>query len=331
MKYLLFLFSILLIGTACENNERFASTTEGELETQASETPEYKEDLQSLVQAEVEEPKVGAKKRNTIDVVETVGDKQLHEEEEELILTEVDMTDVIMEEPVKAEPEVVALEKLDILFYMHKRDSVCVQTFRRFQKQKDFIAGLNPLDWQMSFLYYSQSNETYLLPLELQNGKAHDVTPLTDFNFTFDEDYVMSKGEYSANKTEALFLTTLEDYEARGRNDFDVNATANANKYVANPLSGLDFALSSETNEVTRKGAKKVVLLFGYDFPYYSSTEWKNFFKKHKNVHVIAIAKRDSNVSNFLHVLESKKSRFEFLPACSGTGLLEAIHAKFNQ
>ena len=340
MKYLLVLFAGVFIFSACENSEQFASVIE-EVQ-QASESSEYQRDLQSIVEAEVKK-KISGKKRKNINIKKTVGKKNLGKKRN-IILTKINVTNIIVDESDKQEIEkegsgeqVVSSEvqktatveeveeKLDILFYMNNRDSKCIKTFRWFYEKNSFLSHLNGLNWQVSLSYYASGQRIAFLPLERYNGQPYDADKRL---FKFKSDYVLSKGEYSSKRAKDLLLTTLEStYPNHDNRGGAQKRTPNSNGYVDDPLSGLDHILSAKARGAVRSNSHVVVLLFDYDFPYYSSKEWKSFFEKHENVSVIAIAHRSANVSNMFHVLE-RSYDFEYLPACYGKGLLDLIQSK---
>ena len=349
MKYLLFLFVLLFVVSACDSSDQFASISDSAIEgQQASQIPEYQEKLRSIVKSDVK-LKIGGKKRKNINVAETVGKKNLSKQKKHSIVTNI-ITDGKKEKVSKKEetkkrtvskkkvsrtyielkishqtkraskraskPE----KKLDLLFYMNDRDSGCVQHIRAFSEEKGFLKFLNHLDWQVSFSYYTQGDVVAMLPLEWNNGQAFNAS---DDPWKFKPDYVLSKREYSQKQADHLFNTTLQAFHPpetgeEGLPASSIGLNVNPKLYwaVLNPLSGLDRILSKKTKGAVRSNSHVVVLVFGYDFAYYSSVEWKRFFKKHKNVSVIAMSGRSANVSNFLHVLERKEFDFEFLAAC---------------
>ena len=71
MKYLLFLFVLLFVVSACDSSDQFTSIADSAIEgQQASQIPEYQEKLRSIVNSDVK-LKIGGKKRKTINVAET--------------------------------------------------------------------------------------------------------------------------------------------------------------------------------------------------------------------------------------------------------------------
>lgn len=212
-----------------------------------------------------------------------------------------------------SDEEMVPKSKVDLVFYMQTRDSSCVNNLRSFSEEKGFLSRLKGLDWQVSLSYYFQ-NESALLPLEIRNGHPHNIGKL----FSPKRDYALSRGEYSLEETNRLFHNTLKvvspSYNDRG-DYISEETTSNSNGNVEDPLVGLDYILSKKPEDTIRSGSDVIVLLFGYDFPYYSSKIWKAFFKKHTNVNIIVTSSRLANVSNFLHILE-KNDRFTFMPIC---------------
>ena len=358
MKYLLFLFVFLFVASACDNTDQFASLA-NDANQQASEDSKYKKDLKSIASNEVE-LKIGGKKRQSIKIADTVGEKNLDKgtkvvtttqkavttTQKAVITTNIKVADVTVEEAVHKEAEetvdketvvsntkISATEKkLDLLFYMHNRKSKCIQNIRLFAEKKGFLNRLDHLDWQVSFSYYSQNDS--FLPLEIGfDGRAYNTIEGFSGVFKHKPDHILSKGEYSAKKRDRLFNTTLRAvYPDYDNPNFRTIDQLNSNGYISNPLSGLDQLLSSEVEGSVRLDSHVVVLFFGYDFPYYSSEEWRTFFKKHKDVSVIVLSPRSANVSNLVHALEKSEYDFDFLAACdtrnSPEHLVEAINKK---
>ena len=350
MKHLLFLFAVLFAVSACDGPNNFASIADKPPEESKKQSQgDYQKKITRVVEGEMKK-KVGGKDRKTINISETVSKKSL--DKKNTIITNVNVKSVIVEgkpekkkaktskkkeapkekvvEKVRVVERVVEKvvekkaappeKKLDILFYMHDRDTTCIRNVIAYSENKGFLKSLNHLNWQVSFSYYSQK-KLAMLPLEWDNGEAHDADK--DF-WNFKEDYVLSKGEYTQKQADRLFKTTLTaaypeaHVGEEGTPSSDVGLNTNPVLYwaVFNPLSGLDVLLSKKSKGSVRSDSHVVALLFGYDFPYYSSLEWKNFFNKHKNVSVIAVSYRSSNVSNFTHILEKDEYDFGFLPAC---------------
>ena len=357
MKYLLFIFAVLFAVSACSGPNIFAPIAD-KPPAKETEQGDYQSKIPSVVEGEMKK-KVGGKDRKTINIPKTVSEKNLGNKKS--IVTNVSVTNVIVEgkqkgkakkagkvrekvikrvierviervvERVVEKPKKASAappeKKLDILFYMHDRDTSCIRNVIAYSEKKGFLKSLNHLDWQVSFSYYTQGDVGAMLPLEWNNGKAANMS--NDF-WKVKEDYVLSKGEYSQKQADHLFNTTLQAFHPE--EDSSVGQNTNPELYwaVLNPLSGLDRILSQKTNGAVRSDSHVVALLFGYDFAYYSSVEWKNFFNKHKNVSLIAVSYRSSNVSNFMHVL--KGYNFDFLPACDNSSspaqLVQAIKNK---
>ena len=350
MKHLLFLFAGLFVVSSCNNAEEFASLAdEGIEEEQASETSQYRRDLQFLVEEEVEEEvvKIGGKKRQQIDITQTVGGKNLGKDTKKIV-TNIEVTNIIvdsedlaqntqrrtkrtdgdmMEGGMSSQPS--SKPKVDILFYMSNRDLSCIQNFSAKHK-KGFLNQLDDLNWQVAFSYYSAGDHTALLPLELKNGEARNIGGL----FSLEYDYTINRGEYSRNEAQKVFHSTLApffpEHNQIGRENGDFHlqdGTPNANKKVADPLSGLDHILSAKPEGVIRNNSQVIVFLLGYHFPYYSSESWAKFFAKHGNVSIVVMAERYANVSNMLHALE-KEYDFEYHPSCSEEGAVDAIQSR---
>ena len=365
MKYLLCLFVLLFAISACENTEQFASLKNGE-DQLASESPQYKQDLKSIASHEVE-LKIGGKKRQNIKIENTVGEKNLDkgtttvttkqtvteaeqattESEKTVTTINIKVADVTVkkaeEESADVKKELVVSgketsdsgKKLDILFYMHNRKSKCIQNIREYSERNGFLEHFNHLDWQVSFSYYSQTKE--VLPLELHNGRAHNTHSGFSGLFKHKADYILSKEEYPAKRRERLFNTTLKtvypDYDRGSSTQHFSIDQLNFNGDISDPLSGLNQLLSSGTEGSVRLDSHIIVLVFGYNFPYYSSEEWETFFKKYnKNMSIIVLSSRSANVSNLVHVLEKSEYDLDFLAACdtkdSSELLIETIKQK---
>ena len=320
MKYLLFLFSFVVGVTACDNSNKFASISEDESVVQQS---SHTEELQVLVE-EVNPNKLGAKKREEINISDTLGEKNLDKDSDATDADTIDADTTNVEIRIVDEV-VVPQKKVDIVLYMDTRKSKCIRNLRLFSENQGFLNQLNELDWQVSASFHSQG-ESKLLPFETDNGK----------------DYVLSKGEYSHGETRELFSDVLRSVHGNSNEHseaYDATTKLNSNGLVQDPLSGLDHILSSKAEGSMRSDSQTIVLIFGQEkFSYYSSKEWKNFFKKHENTSLIAVSFRSANVSNFLHLLERNKKKkknnydFEFLAACderdSPKSLIEAIKEK---
>ena len=342
MKKLFFVFGILFLATSCENPENYASIPDDNVLLQASKA---RGDIQEIVSEAVRdsEKKIGNKKRMQVNIEETVGGKDLgradttrrgrregRRGERQAHVTNIEITNVVVKSDKKKEkkrkPNNVkkTKPKLDLLFYMNTRDSKCVSKFEAAGK-KGFLQHFVKWDWQLSFSYYTE--ESNLLALEYHNGTPHNVGKFFDPA----HDYVLSAGEYPQDKMDRLFYTTLQltgplqqdsDSENKGR-----HYTPDFNKYVSNPLEGLDRILTDKPEGFARSGSYVVILLFGNQFPYYSSKDWKKFFNKHKRVKIISVSSRTANISNFLHVLE-KEDQFEALPFCSPSELGKKLNPK---
>ena len=376
MKHLLFLFAVLFAVSACSGPNSFAPIG-GDKPPERSQQEDYQQRIPSAVKGEMKPPKVGGKDRKTINIPETVSEKSL--DGKRSIVTNVNVTNVIvdkdgkqgkkhtkrfkktvieriMEKVVVKKAAAPSEKKLDVLFYMHDRDTNCIKNVISYSEKKGFLKFLNHLDWQVSFSYYSQvrscskkspcksgflsphysTDDLAMLPLELNNGEAFNASKKW---YKFEPDYVLSKGEHSQKEADRLFNTTLTAVypEADGVDEtptVDVGLNTNPKLYwaVLNPLSGLDVLLSKKPRGSVRSDSHVVVLLFGYNFPYYLPTEWKSFFNKHKNVSIIAVSYRSSNVSNFVHILEKDDYDFDFLAACdndsSPAQIVQAIKNK---
>ena len=365
MKKLFFVFVVLFLATSCENSENYASIPDDDVLLQASKARgDIQEIVSEAVRGS--EKKIGNKKRMQVNIEETVGGKDLgrrekradtarsgnkerreehrevhrevhieeHIEEQQAHVTNIEITNVVVkadkEKGRKPTGEVEASSvkkkkpKLDILFYMDTRDSKCVSKFESAGK-KGFLKHFVKWDWQLSFSYYTE--ESNLLALEYHNGMPHNVGEI----FEPAHDYVLSAGEYPQDKMDRFFYTTLQLtrflQKDSDRGNKSKHYTPDSNKYVNNPLEGLDRILTDKPEGFARSGSYVVILLFGDQFPYYSSTDWKKFFNKHKRVKIISVSSRTANISNFLHVLE-KEDQFEALPFCSPSELGKKLNPK---
>lgn len=343
MKHLFFIIIGLFFVTSC-GDEQFASVSDSDsLDIVASENqPKPEEKIQKLVIPEVKEKKIGAKERQQINIVSTVGKNELKDKKSDVRrrVTSIDTTNRVVvttktkiEDKGSDEANSVSKqeeEKLDlgppvnILLYTNKRDwKTCMDHLRK--NSKYFLQSISDYDWDISLAYYADANQAELMPLELVSGQVYNKkSSLGIFHgglFSFEADYTLSKGEYSQEITNRLFPNTLRPSNLNHAELSSANVTPNrGTTKVINPLSGLDKLLSSSV----RKETPTVVLYYGDDFSYNSTQEWNDFYSKHSNVSVLAISKRSSNVSNFLHVLE-KGHNFHFIANCSVKNTLSLI------
>ena len=280
-----------------------------------------KQDVET--QVEVEEEKAEVEKKTQLVVSEVEADQtekqQVEAPDEKQVETIVGVKveqktviETLVEtdgEQVEEKPKDMA-SKLNVLVYMHQRGyGACVDRLR--YQHKAFLEGISTYNWDVSFAYYTDKAD--LIPLEGYNGRPHNTLKLSDGGlFRTRLDYTLSKGEYSAKDTLRLFRSTLEPTHPNHSENSSINLTPNFTKlHVLDPLSGLNQILSSRV----RKGAKTIILLFGDDFPYYSTKEWDEFYSEHPHVSIVVLSYRSANVSNFLHVLETKHD-FSFVAAC---------------
>ena len=347
MKQLFFITVGLFFIVAC-GTEKFASVSEDDSTTLVASEEQSKpeEKIQELIIPEVKEKKIANKKRQDINIVNTVGTNQLKKTKPSTksSVTHIDVTNrVVVTTEVKEtvadvkspdnqktdsteSTEIDLGPELNILFYTDKRDwGTCMDHLRK--NHNSFLDGISDYGWEIEFAYYADAGQAKLMPLELVNGRAYNKKGLFEGGLfsTPDIDYTLSKGEYAQDEAERLFSTTLKPVTPNHEEHSSANLTPNRGKKMANPLSGLDELLSSgEKNETPT-----VVLFFGSDFPYNSTEEWNNFYSKHSNVAVVVISRRSSNVSNFLHVLE-KGHNFSFVANCNIQKTLEVIANQVN-
>ncbi|MCY4320782.1 MAG: hypothetical protein OXC37_00025 [Bdellovibrionaceae bacterium] len=306
MKQFILSFMTIAFLTACENSQDFASVAEESNAVLASEDDNHQQDIQNLLSTEGEK-KISGKKRQKLDIGETVGQNDLKPEEKPV--THIKVTDEAVKEPdvKKSEPvthvtvtadavePVVELPKLNILFYSKKRTDTCAKRVIR-KNYEDFLDGLVDYDWDISFAHYADASKAELMPLKYISGVPYD-------------DNILSKEEYEDKKAKRLFHTALSPDSMDPATM--ISAPSSYTPKIANPLSGLDQILSSHV----REEGHTVVLLFGTDFSYNSTEEWNEFYSNHPHVSVMALAYRSSNLSNLLHALETNHD-FTFVPAC---------------
>ena len=351
MKHLLFILTAFLFITSCNKEDRFASLSEDDTSL-ASQQPDYVEEIKSLVIEDVK-PKISGKKRKTVDVVDTVGKKDLKKEEklvthievtsdivvkvdqktlakaEKHVKEELDNTDrtvnlkqeqtTVVETTVTTEEAVDLGPKLNILVYIDKKAyGTCVNRFKR--NHKSFFSALSEYNWSISFASYTDAVGADLAPLKY-NDSTYDASEKI-FRWKIKKDYTLSKAEYSDKKASHLFYSTLNPVDEHKHTSPNIKHT----KLVANPLGGLSQVLSSNSD----KESRTVVLFFGNQFPYYSKSEWDNFYSKHPNVGLVALSYRSANVSNFIHVLDKEEYDFSFVSGCgkSGQAIVDAAHLK---
>lgn len=339
MEKLIFLSGILFLVVSCVNPENYASIPDEHIERQASTA---QRDIQELVAQTVASStdRIGSKKRRGVDIKETIGGKDLGKGEGPNQFTNVNVTNVMPadeEAPAAEKKEAVTdvseesckkdcekkEKQLDILVYMHSRDSDCVSNFLASAKKDGFLGHFSPWDWQLSFSYYTE--EANLMALEYFNGRPNNTG---GFKQLFDPvyDYVLSEEEYPEERRDRYFFTTLErtKYIAQFDEYNNEQHTPDSNKYVNNPLAGIDHTLTSQPEGFARKDSQVFVLFFGDQFPYYFAESWKNFFAKHKNVNILSVSRRDANISNFVHAYDY--DQFDVLPECSPLKVVEKIN-----
>ena len=340
MKHLLLISISLFFITACENKDQFASILDNQPVPQAS-RDEPSEQIKKLVsKAPV---KISGKKRQQIKIGDTVGANNLKGAKRTVTRIDVTSNIVVTEERGKTSPGLKNEEakskktsttsavtvtneqktvmetaktvnkeaslgpKLNILFYMNQRSyGSCVDNLR--VNHQSFLAGISKYNWNVSFAYYTITDE--LMPLEYSNGTAYNSA---GFFKTPVYDYTLSKGEYNDKETARYFQTTLQE-AVSDHHEHSMGTeglTSNYSMNIIDPLAGLDQIL----NKKIRKEGKTVVLFFGDEFPYYSTAEWNKFYSWNPNVSIVVLSYRHANVSNFMNVLE-KKHDFSFIPDC---------------
>ena len=348
MKHLLLISIIFFFVTACENKDQFASISDRSPVVRASQNEPRDEPRERIKKLVVEQApvKISGKKRQQIKIGDTVGANNLKKQKRAVTRIDVTSNVVVTEEQSKEEvkgkgakgqksqsassttitvenkqetvvettktvktvnKEVNLGPKLNVLIYMDKRGyGNCVDNLR--VNHQSFLTGISKYNWNLSFAYYTIADK--LMPLEYSNGEAFNSAGFLE---TPVYDYTLSKGEYKDKETVRYFQTTLQeavpDHHEHSVGTEDL--TSNYSMNIVDPLAGLNQILSKKI----RKNVKTVVLLFGDDFPYYSTAEWNKFYSWHPNVSIAALSYRHANVSNFVHVLE-KKHDFSFIPDC---------------
>ena len=317
MKNLLSILVSLLILTACGESDRFASLTEDQSVLESSQEPGYKEEIQALASEDME-VKISSKKRLTVNVVDTVGENNLKTEKK--AVTHIQVTSDVVEKAgrnkastaksadqtkktVSAEQEAVDLEpELNILVYFDKRTEGNCSSYLK-ENRGAFLESISDYSWNISFAYYADPSFAGFLPLENRDGRA-----------LYKRRYHLSKSKYSNEEAGSLIQNTLTLGPVYPMHN-DRGPLFNPVRKAVDPLAGLSHILDSYEN----KSAKTVVLFFGNQFPYYSTSDWNDFYSKHSGVSLVALSRRSGNVSNFIHILEKKQYDFTYVAGCGSS------------
>ena len=322
MKNLLSILVSLLIVTACGESDRFASLAEDQALLEASQEPEYKEGIQALANEGVE-VKISSKNRQAVNVVDTVGENNLKTAKTavthivvpgEVVLvkgkdSEKDKASVAQTVQISAEKTAVVDQQavdlgpeLNILVYLDKRtEGSCSSYLKR--NRKAFLESISDYNWNISFAYYADPSFAGFLPLENRDGRA-----------LYKKRYHLSKAEDSNEEAGSLIQNTLTLGPVNSTNG-DRGPMLHHVRKASDPLAGLSHILNSYEN----KSAKTVVLFFGNQFPYYSTSDWNDFYSKHSGVSLVALSYRSGNVSNFIHILEKKQYDFTYVSGCGSS------------
>ncbi len=228
--------------------------------------------------------------------------------------------------------EEIPEKKFDLLFYIETRKSPCLKTVRTYANNYGFMEHLEEgLHWQVAFSFYS--TKANLIPLaEYNNGQNYNSGTF----WKRKTDYVLDKWSHdTAVLRKKLFVSTLKEVNV------SPNMRSGSSLHNKNPnhdgssvqdfLAGLNKILNGEAEGFIREDSKVVVLIFGWDFSFYTAQEWEEFFTKHKDVSFIVAASRKANNSN-IRALDSGKYDFQYVPACeykkSPERLIKAIRGK---
>ena len=285
-KTIAFILSVFIISTSCNQRDNFNSLSDGgNKQILGSENPKHQKEIQNLVNQK-EIVKIGNKKnRNAVNVSETVGQNNLKGHSKKTSSTKNQSKKVVaIELGVKSEPkEMMFTKNLSLLFYIDNKKSSCLRKFKKYRE--DFLKYLNKAPhWDIAFSFHRDDKEL-IKTKGLNNG-------------------ILSK-----NRDESGFLTlsnnsVFKNALSSPRENLDRNRRLNYLEIKkldegpdhVNHLKGLDQTLKLFEDN---KSGQKVVLYFDNDFPYYSAKEWKDFYAKHKNLTILVISTKQTNLKNF--------------------------------
>ena len=305
-------------------------------------------EIESLVSEEEKgEEKIGrAKKKNgeKVDVTENVGKKDFEEKvpvtqdlEEEVSVTfdlEVNKAVEDLKEASPRKPATVRTAskespkaKADVLFYLtpafagNRSTSACWSGINKSAKKYGFLKNLKSVDWQVGISMFSEEG-AQLAEWERRSSKftlrEGDTTEPLDFNLFAKKVHgpttILSKELHDTEVGHEVFTNSFLHEFKKDAREYDLTSTGDL--YVEDTISGLDQLLSENADGLFRKNAKTYVFMIDNNyFPYYTTSEWKKFFKKHKNLELVVISPRTVKVANIHHVTK-KFDQVTWMPMC---------------
>jgi len=107
MKYFLFFITLLFSMTACQPSEEFASLGAELKVPRLNQASEYEQELKNAVRQESKDAKIGGKKRETLNLADTVGEKDLCECEDKENTRDVAQAETTEKPPAKRKKKTV--------------------------------------------------------------------------------------------------------------------------------------------------------------------------------------------------------------------------------
>ncbi len=277
---------------------------------------DFQERFEETVASTLKDEKIGRRKSKRGETMKVeVGGKDLQP-----TVDSVDSVEkTVMLEISVYEEKPAPKEKIDILFYVGGKTENCLNSFSKEAKAEGFLRHLDVFDWNVAISPFPRKpGLTGLKKRHAHQGRGYDET---DYFRIFEKadikDAVLRKSDLKKSKRgmqkgEKIFIETL--------------ASGNFHNTlpVRDFMDGLEDVLSSKA--FPREGAKLHVVVIDYEhFPYYTTEEWKDFYKKYPRLNIILLSSRRVNVSNFLHISEKSKYNFEWLPKCNRNGISQEV------
>ena len=254
----------------------------------------------------------------------SVADQKPTEAGAEEVSSEGEQTDSPVEErkPFKyvgmAEPEKDLLEayRTNILFYLgSKGDGSCWNHLSYSIDDVGFFSHIDDLNWQSGVAFYSHDPELY------QFRRDHNRYLVTGGNWTEWNGkpvYVLKKDLFSEDESDEYLKKTIRTEYVRNIIDhYETGRGAvkwagepqfpwphKPRKVPEDPLFGLHKLLIESPYNLVRAKSKTVVVLLEFDNYRYTSEEWSDFIKQHKDIWFVALSSRRGMVAN--HAYGSK-------------------------
>ena len=301
-------------------------------------TSDFQDSLSSVVDADAE--KVGRRKNKKGEIVKIdVGGKDL----QPLRDPSTAILEVSISEEVSTSKEKSA-DKLDILFYVGGETKNCLNDLVNGVKDTGFISHLDGFDWNVAVSLFPKNPK--FISLE-NNGRKHYVYADKEDRkkrngwkqfflngFLWKDVQILKASEMNTEEAERMFIETLTaELPSYKKNDVESSYDATRDYKVRNTLpvedfiESLDNLLSNEEGKnFLRKDSKLYVAVIDYEhFPYYTTKEWKELYKKYPTLNIVFLSSRRVNVSNFSHISESSMFSFEWLPKCNRDDISQSL------